>query len=200
MATRERREPSLGNGEPFVLPEAQPSFLAAAQGDIEAIRREHIGHERQLRAVGLLFGLGALAMGLTLIAIVIPLMADSKGPGDLPPATLAAFVLLCTMCVLYAFAAQGYRRLRPWIKYLGTPLSLLGLLAVPLGTLIHGYILYLLWGSKGRRVLAPDYASIMRDTPHVKYRYTAGDWIVLGLLVAFITAVALLFIFMIRGN
>jgi hypothetical protein len=61
-------------------------------------------------------------------------------------------------------------------------LAAIGLLGVPFGTLINGYILYLLLSHKGQRIFAADYPEIVAATPHIKYRTSAAVWVLLGLV------------------
>jgi hypothetical protein len=56
------------------------------------------------------------------------------------------------------------------------------LLAFPLGTLINGYILWLVFSTKGKTILSNDYAAIVAATPHVRYRIPIVVWILIGLL------------------
>jgi hypothetical protein len=48
--------------------------------------------------------------------------------------------------------------------------------------LINGYILYLVFSEKGRRVFSPEYQEIIRQTPHVKYQTSIIVKIFVGLL------------------
>ena len=199
MATRERREPTFGQGEAeaLVLPEPWSASPGPSPFDLESIREAHIGHERQLKAVGLLYGIGAVGTSALLLAIVLPRLAGSTAADFLDPAFLLPALLVLTLAIYMGAAAYGFRRLRPWVAYVGTPLAVLGLTGVPIGTLVNGYILYLVWGRKGRRVLGRNYGAIVQATPHVRYRYTAGDWVVIGLLAAFITGIAVLSFYLI---
>ena len=173
----------MNAGDPYQPPSAPLEFASAATSDVVAVREAHIGHERKLKSVGLLFGLGAATMMLVLVALLIP--GDSGGP-ELTrqmAGVVAAAMIIALIAGALAVLAFGYRTLAPWVKYVGTPVSAMGLLAVPLGTLIHAYVLYLIWSKKGRRVLAPGYAEIIRATPNVRYKSTVRDWIALALLV-----------------
>ena len=169
----------------------------AALGPVDAvaIREAHIGHERQLKSIGLLFGLGAAMLVLALIALLLP--GDDGGPGNARPmaGVVGGSLIIAVFAALAVALAYGYRRLAPWVKYVGTPVSLLGLLALPVGTLVHAYILYLVWCGKGRRVLAPDYAAIIRATPGVRYKRTVGDWIALALLLLLVAGFAAMLLF-----
>jgi hypothetical protein len=75
----------------------------------------------------------------------------------------------------------------------GIVLASVGLLAVPIGTVISGYILYLLACKKGRFICSPDYHAIVQATPHVKYRTSPVAWALLAVavLAAFVIAAAL---------
>lgn len=193
----ERREPTLGPADAYRPPLANLVFAdrEAADPDVVAIREAHIGHERQLKSIGLLFGLGAAMLLLALLALLLP--GDDGGPGN--ARQMAGVVGGGLIIGLFAAAAgalaYGYRTLAPWVKYVGTPVSMLGLLAIPMGTLVHAYILYLVWCEKGRRVLAPDYAAIIRATPQVRYKRTVGDWIALALLVLLVVGLAAMLLF-----
>ncbi len=76
----------------------------------------------------------------------------------------------------------GLRRLRGWTKIPVGVLSGLGLLSFPIGTLINGYILYLVFSEKGSRVFSPEYQEIIRQTPHIKYQTSIIVKILAGIL------------------
>jgi hypothetical protein len=63
------------------------------------------------------------------------------------------------------------------------PLSVLGLLNFPIGTVISIYFIYLLVSAKGQFVMTPEYAAIRAVTPHIRYKTPIWLWVVLGLLV-----------------
>ena len=62
-------------------------------------------------------------------------------------------------------------------------LSGLGLLGFPIGTAINGYILYLVFGKKGKIVFSDEYKEAILATPHIKYRTSAFVWVLVGILV-----------------
>jgi hypothetical protein len=184
----ERKEPTLGVIDAYEPPTANLEFASRTAQDAASIRMAHIRHERQLQSVGLLFGLGAVLVALMIIAIIVSGFLQGVGEVKDPTMMMVNAVIIIVVGTLLAVLAYGYRTLSPWVKYVGTPVSVLGLLAIPVGTLIHAYILYLIWCDKGRRVLADDYADIIRATPQVRYKRTVGDWIALGLLVGLMLA------------
>lgn len=191
----DRKDPMIGSDNAYRPPAADLVFADRATPDAVAIREAHIGHERQLKSVGLLFGLGAVLLGFTGIATVIPALARDGGGTENVAMLVGGSVAFVAIAALLGALAYGYRSLSPWVKYVGTPVSVLGLLAIPVGTLIHGYILYLIWCEKGRRVLADDYAAIIRATPQVRYKRTVGDWIAVVLLVLLVAGFAAMLLF-----
>jgi hypothetical protein len=72
--------------------------------------------------------------------------------------------------------------LRKWARIPTGILSGLGLLGFPLGTLINGYILYLIFSQKGKTVFSEEYQAVIEQTPHIKYRTSILVWILLGLV------------------
>ena len=76
----------------------------------------------------------------------------------------------------------GLRQQKPWSRIIATVGSVISLIGFPMGTIIGGYILYLLWGEKGRTVFSPAYTGVIAATPHLKYKTSIIVWILLGLL------------------
>ncbi|HRQ63542.1 MAG TPA: hypothetical protein PKZ76_01530 [Xanthomonadaceae bacterium] len=173
-------------------PYAPPgAALAEPSGDNtdEALRRAHVRHERQLKSVGALYYLGAFMMSLSAIVILAtPGPSTPTGASPLP----ALFVL--GIAVALGTIGFGFRRLRSWVRIPGGLLSGLGLLAIPVGTLIHGWILYLMFCAKGRMVLSPDYQRVIAATPHVRYQRTVGDWIALAVVLVLLLGIVLLIV------
>ena len=83
---------------------------------------------------------------------------------------------------LQIWTAIGLRQLRSWARIVSGVLSGIGLLGFPLGTLLNGYILYLLFSKKGTMVFSDEYKRVIELTPGIKYRTSIVVWIFLGLL------------------
>jgi hypothetical protein len=182
------------NSNPYAPPTANVDLSSTTSSVEKKIRREHIRHEIQLKSVGTLYGLGALLILLSGFAVLIPLFFEDT-PSDVPLGFLIGISLFyIALGSAMAAMAYGYRKLRPWVKIPGTILSGLGLLGIPLGTLINGYILYLIWCAKGQMVLENKYQRIIEATPHVKFQRTLGDKIALGIVTALLIGGALLLI------
>ncbi|MEJ1963822.1 MAG: hypothetical protein WDO56_20595 [Gammaproteobacteria bacterium] len=91
--------------------------------------------------------------------------------------------------MLSIFVGRGLRKLRPWARITTLVLSGIGLLGFPVGTLINGYILYLLLAKKGKRIFEDDYPAIVAATPDVKHRTSVVTWIALGILVLLLVGI-----------
>ena len=95
-------------------------------------------------------------------------------------------VVFLGLAALQIWAGIGLRRLSPWARIPSGILSGFGLLGFPIGTLINGYILYLLFSKKGTTVFSEEYKRAIAQTPHIKYRTSLVVWILLGLLLLLI--------------
>ena len=63
-----------------------------------------------------------------------------------------------------------------------------GLLGFPIGTIISGYILYLMLSKKGRRVYSAEYQGVIAATPQIRYRSTILIWFFLILILLVVIA------------
>lgn len=164
----------------------------------ESIRRDHIRHEASIKSIGTLYFLGAIIaipLGLWLMGMVIfmnPIARSRWFPNPIELAMpLGAGLLYFVIGAAQLTAAIGLRRLRPWARWTSVVLSALGLLAIPVGTLISGYFLYLLLSRKGEYIFSPPYQHVIAATPHIKYR-TSPIVIVLVVLLAIVLIVGLI--------
>jgi hypothetical protein len=143
----------------------------------EQIRREHIKHEASVKSVGLLY---FLAAAFLLLAGVFGVAASTSGP--VRGFGIGVSLVFLALSVAQIWVGIGLRGLKSWARIGSGILSGLGLLGFPVGTLINGYILYLLFSKKGAVVFSDDYKRVIEATPHIKYRTSVVVWIVLGLL------------------
>lgn len=179
----------LGDG--FVCATCKPLAVqrmreGVASNDAEDIRNEHIKHEASVKSIGILYGLGAVAMLVMGVVFAFSLLGSvSRAPsGQGEPAFLVGFgVVFVVLGGLQLAVAIGLRRLKPWARIVAGIFSGIGLLGFPLGTLINGYILYLLFSQKGKMVFSEEYQEVIAQTPHIKYRTSIVVWIFLGLVV-----------------
>ena len=169
---------------PYQAPAADVVDQPAPSDAMIALREQHLRHEVQLKSVGSLYFLGGLMLALGAFGM---LASTSVGTQPLDPERASVFRALGFIYIGLSAAsfvlAAGFRRLRSWVRIPGGIMSILGLLAIPIGTLVNIWILYLMFGKAGRVVLAPEYQDVIAATPQVRYRRSVGDWIAVGLVV-----------------
>ena len=166
----------------YAPPSARVADVHSSTSEEEAIRREHIKQEASIRSVGLLYLLGGVFCALAGVGLVsIAIIGGQPNANGLM--TILGVVYLA-IAALSFFAGRGLRRFESWARTTSIVLAALGLLGFPIGTLINGYILYLMLSAKGKRIFEPDYPEIVAATPHIKYKTSIIVWILLGLLVA----------------
>ena len=176
---------------PYAAPAANVDDVADDASEAEAIRREHIKHEASIKSIGTLYYLGG---GLTTLALGA-LLFGGLSSGSVRGLEFLPLLLMLGLCLGMLGLAYGLRGLHPWVRIPTALLAAIGLLGFPFGTLINGYIMYLVLSKKGKLILSRDYADIVAATPHVKYRTSIVVWIFLGLIVLAIAAAFLLPLF-----
>lgn len=160
---------------PPPLPPANtiPSVAVGA----EEVRRSHLNHEASVQSIGILYYLGAI---LLIVGGIGQAVEDTESP---MPVRILVATLIVAIGVFQFWVGTGLRDLKRWARKPTGVLSFIGLLAFPLGTLINGYILYLVFCAKGVTVFSEEYKKVIAATPHIKYRTSKGILILAGLLV-----------------
>jgi hypothetical protein len=158
----------------------------------EQLRKGHLCREAYVKSVGTLYyAAGGLFVLVGLGLAFVPPEAAARRAGPLLWLVVAGFAAL-----LIATGA-GLRHLRPWSRIASGVLAGIGVLAnFPSGTLINGFILYLLFSKKGSMVFSEPYQQVIAATPHIKYRTPLYVWILLAL---FLLAVAYAFVVVLSG-
>lgn len=172
----------------YAPPRAYVGDVSFGVTNAEAVRREHIQHEASVRSIGALYWLSGTILVLAGVVGVFNARATS---GEFGPINVLTFAILGGFGVASIAVGSGIRNLRPWARTVSIVMSVIGLLGIPVGTLINGYILYLLFAEKGKRLFEPDYQGIVAATPQVTYKTSIIVWIFVGLLVVLIAAVVL---------
>lgn len=177
--------------KPLAVQRLKEGVIPVSVSAADDIRKQYLKHEASIKSVGFLYFLGGIGV---CIAGTAGMLAPSPRAGR--GAVVLTFILfglgIGQFCVGY-----GLRGLKPWARVPSGILSGLGLLAVPVGTLINAYILYLIFSKKGKMVFSDEYHDIIRQTPHINYRTSIVIWFVLVLLLA-LMGFALLGAFMAR--
>ena len=168
---------------PFRAPEEFAGGTLAASGQVEAIRNEYLSHEASVKSVGLLYMIGGVIVLIGSMGILLLVKDIPRGRAQLNSGII---VLMPVLGGIQIFTAVGLRRLRAWARIPSGILSAIGLIGFPIGTLINGYILYLLFSPKGAMVFSDEYHEVMAQTPHIKYKTSIVVWIFLVLLLTII--------------
>lgn len=160
--------------------------ISSGSSDAEQVRELHLSHEASVKSIAVLYLLGSL---FGLLASIGWIMAglDSQVGGraaEMAPILLTLGLIGIVLSIAQIVVAIGIRKLASWSRIPCVVLSVIGLLAFPLGTLINGYIIYLMLCAKGKMVFSPEYKNVIQQTPHMKYKTSIVIWIFLGLLIA----------------
>ncbi|QDU57426.1 hypothetical protein [Aeoliella mucimassa] len=182
----------LGTDNPFASPLsdlAPPLPQDPHLADAERIRQEHISHEASIKSMGFLFilggGLGVIYTAFMMFGLVVmfAMGPDQNVPGSVLLVIPLLILFLGGLSGFQLWTGLGLRKLNPKVQLPATVLAAFGLPALPIGTLISIYFLWLLQSQKGKYIFSPEYQEIVRLTPHIKYRTSIIVWIFVGLLV-----------------
>lgn len=172
------------SANPYAPPLGSPAPLVAEPSGAAVVRRQYLSHEASVRSIGVLYYVGSVLL-LTAGAVMLyfAIAADGLSPEERAP-DFGLGIAYLVFATLQGAAGYGLRRLRRWAKPIAVVFSIIGLLAVPLGTIISGYILYLLLSRKGSVVFSDHYQHVIAKTPEIRYK---SSLLVLVLLAVLIT-------------
>ena len=181
--------------DPELNPYAPPSEIAFGDPNLDtdavAVRKAHLSHEASVQSFGCLYFLGAavlLMSGVVILITGISAMGNAAGadPDFGPGFFLALGPIYILVGGLQFWVAAGLRSLTKVGRIGGTIFGIIGLAGIPIGTLISGYLLYLLWSRKGTMVFSERYREVINATPEIKYKTSIVVWVLLGLILILI--------------
>jgi hypothetical protein len=167
----------------------------------ELIRKSHLNHEANIQGFGCLYTLGGIMgilVGFFYIGLGVFFMAGGEPPqGTAPGAdvnlmvsgilTTLVGVVFLAIAVAQLFAGRSMQTLNPSGRILAIIVASIGMVIIPCcGTVISGYLLYLLASAKGEMVFSSAYKEVIQATPHIRYRTSIIVWIFLFLLIGVI--------------
>src|SRR5688572_6003847 len=114
--------------------------------DAETIRKAHINTEASIKSIGILYYLGGIGLLLAAVGFVLG-SSPAEGVTALVPYAIGG--LLVVFSLFQFIVGSSVRKLRQWSRIAVGIMSGMGLLAFPVGTVINGYILMLIFGKKG---------------------------------------------------
>lgn len=145
----------------------------------EVIRKQHLNHEAAVKSIGSLYYLAAIILPLGALGVALNEKSTPLERWLFP-------VLFLLLSAAYFQLGRWVRALNPKAKTPATILAVIGLLGIPLGTLINAYILYLIHSQKGKMVFSDEYKTIIAETPGIKYKTSKLIWFFIGLLILLI--------------
>jgi hypothetical protein len=168
---------------PYAPPPADVEFAAAdlVENEVERARRQYLSHEASVRSIGTLYYIGYMLTGVGPL-FLLPIAITGGGLG-----LLAVGLAYLVMAVVFFFVGRELDKLSTWVRWPVGILSGIGLLGVPIGTVINLWILYLVFCRKGRVVFSPEYREVIRQTPHIRYR---TSWPLIVLAVVLVASLA----------
>ncbi|MBW2714153.1 MAG: hypothetical protein JRC77_10440 [Deltaproteobacteria bacterium] len=172
----------MEQANPYATPDADLNVGSVNHAEI--LRKDYLNHEASIQSVGILYYLGFLMFVIILITMLVA-PKDSELGSDLQIATtlLGGGVL----CFITVWIGRSLRKLKAQARIPVLLTSLVGLINFPLGTLINGYILWLVFSAKGKMVFSEEYAQVIQQTPHIKYKTPK---LIMALGILFFAAIA----------
>jgi hypothetical protein len=172
---------------PYASPTADltaPFSIGPEITEAESIRKKYLNHEASIKSIGFLYWIGSFFLFIASVSMFVA----SVNIGFMRHRDFAALfgLLYLFIAALGLWLGYGFRKLDSRVRIPAGILAALGLISFPIGTLINGYILYLIFCAKGKMVFSPEYKEIIRQTPHIKYRTSIIVWILFFILMAFI--------------
>lgn len=172
---------------PYAAPVTTSSPLDLTPASAQ-IRQEHLKHESSIKSIGTLYTLGGLLLIVAAIIAIYGATQTKEAPSD-----LGTFAILVPLAGLQLWLGLSLRKLKKGARIPAIVMSAIGLIGIPIGTIISIYFLYLLCSKKGKMVFSSEYAQVIAETPGMKYRTSALAWILL-LTFILLVVVALFFI------
>ncbi|MCS7470692.1 hypothetical protein NZK35_28910 [Stieleria sp. ICT_E10.1] len=159
-------------------PYAPTSHVSETEGfesDVESFRRRYLSHEASIKSIGFLYLIPGVLLLVFFVAMLgvaaVSLLVDGNGMQGMGLVEAALVVgIYGGLGSVQIYTGLGLRRFKIAARRLATVFSVIGLLMFPFGTLINGYILYLLQSQKGKVVFSESYQDAIRRTPHIKYQ------------------------------
>jgi len=165
-----------------VRPEGSDEWISLAKAltqdsPLIGIRKLYIDHEGALRSISTLYHISFLGAALGVCGLVLSVFPKDN---EAPLATLTLAVFLAAWAAFFLWLGYNMSALRRKVVLPASIVAVIGLLGFPFGTLINGYILYLLHSAKGTYVFSDAYRKVIAATPDIKYRTPPLMWVIIG--------------------
>lgn len=158
---------------PYQTPAVTEVAATSLSPDLRDIRERHIKHEASIKAVGILCILG----GVVLLGSFAFVSIETIAAGSLAESPAMGLLFAVGFGTLQLISGTGLRQLWGWSRIPAAMVAAVSMFAIPIGTVVGIYILYLLFSPKGSKVLSAEYREIVALTPDVRYRTPRWFWI-----------------------
>jgi hypothetical protein len=178
---------SAASQNPYAPTEFTTNLPMGSASDVET-RNKYLSHEASIQGIGALYLIGAF-FGFFGCFLLIGISIVSMIQGNANDAS-SLFIGLLGLAISYLqyWMGRGLRLLNPAVRTVAIVFSVIGLLGIPIGTIISAYFLYLLASKKGEFVFSAEYARVRAATPDIKYR---TSWVVWAFLIALIVLIVM---------
>lgn len=129
--------------------------------DAEAVRLEYLPREVTAKTLGAIYMFLCLPYAFFLFMGLTVIWTDPIGGG-------LYLLLFGLLAGVFATAGLGLWRLEQWGQRPACWISAVGCLGFPIGTVLHGSLLYLLVNERGKMVFSDEYRRVVELTPHIK--------------------------------
>ena len=151
---------------------SSPSGSGAKSADARKMRERLLTHEEVVKCLGFLH---LLIGGLTILSCIFGVGLEmSKTPED-PEEAAAPFWLMAIVLgsmlifpIAGIFVGLALFKLKNWAKIAASILMFPFLFAIPVGTAMTGYFLWILHNEKGKEVFSEKYRRAVAATPDIK--------------------------------
>lgn len=168
--------------------------------DAVRIREDNIGWESLLTQWGTFTTFTGVVGLIFFVLAMIGLASGASLPeGASVPGMMFLIPTLVFVVAMYVFSISvgiGLRNLSNYGRICSTIFAGLGLLAIGPGTLLCGWILYLLWAGPSNLIFSEEYRKVVKQTPHIQ-RTPYLLYILIG--VFFVLPIAISFIMFFVG-
>ncbi len=170
-------------------------------GDANSIRKFHLPHESAIKGFALLY---AIASGFYILCAVAAVIATVYvlATGLNGAAAVAALIYAIGYFVvglLIGFVASGLYKLNDVGRIGGAIFAVLSLCAIPLGTILGAYLLYLLFSEKGNVIFSSTYRSVVKQTRDIRPYTPVFVWVVFALIALSILILAFALLAAVKG-
>jgi predicted nucleic acid-binding Zn ribbon protein len=164
---------------PYAAPEALYQEPVTQKLPDVVMREEHLQSEKNIQSIGQLMILGAI-----LLTLSVPGINAFISQGRLNVFSMSLLIGTGVLAIAHLPIGIGLVRLRRWARRPAIYLSVLWLLAFPVGTIIAVAAIGSLIRGKAAVVFSEEYHEIIQRTPQVRLRTSGATWFIAVVLLA----------------